>query len=194
MTRWEGEVLANSVLTVLAIVLVGFGTCIDFARHRLPNWLTINGFLLALALQGYVEGWTGFSDGLIGAAVPFAVFFPFFVIRWMGAGDVKLAMAAGCCMGWPLSLVVCLNALLIGSFAAFAILLARGGLAGYLKRYGLMLACLLRAGRFAYLPPDASETAATTRFPYAFVIALGLLTVILWPGELAFIHADILLP
>lgn len=164
-----------NALTWLALVLVSLGTIIDTLQHRLPNLLTVTGLLAALGVQVWLNGGAGLLAGVLGALVAMALFFPFFVARWMGAGDVKLLMAVGACLGWRTGLVADLATLGIGAVAAILLLARSGGLVRYLRRYGGMFKCLLTTGRFAYIPPQPGET-ATERFPYAFAIALGTLT------------------
>lgn len=167
----------------LALVLVSMGTIIDTLRHRLPNLLTVSGLLAGLGVQSWVNGGAGFLSGMLGALAAMALFFPFFAMRWMGAGDVKLLMAVGACVGWRVGLVADLATLGIGAVAAILLLARSGGLGRYLRRYGGMFKCLLMTGQFAYIPPQPGET-ATERFPYAFAIALGTLTALFGTRDL----------
>lgn len=179
-----GEWIPASSPTWLALVLVSIGTILDTLQHRLPNMLTVTGLVAGLGVQGWVNGGDGFMSGMMGALVAMALFFPFFAMRWMGAGDVKLLMAVGACLGWRSGLVADLATLGIGAVAAFLLLARSGGLMRYLQRYGGMFKCLLTTGQFAYIPPQPGET-ATERFPYAFAIALGTLTALFGMRDLA---------
>ncbi len=109
----------------------------------------------------------------------------------MGAGDVKLLMAVGACLGWRLCILAGLATLLIGAMAAFLFLLIQGGLWAYLRRYGVMVKALLFTGRFAYIPPDPGQS-ASLRFPYALAIALGTLAAIYGPAYWPFMRIPIL--
>lgn len=174
---------ASLVLYGMALVTVAAGSINDFTYRRLPNLLTITSALIGLILQGWLFGGAGLLDGLAGGAAALALFFPFFIVSWMGAGDVKLLIAVGVYLGWPLGLLADALTLGIGAGAAFGILAWQGGLGRYLRRYASMVKCLLSTGQFAYVPPAPEET-ASARFPYAFAIALGTFGAILSATEL----------
>jgi prepilin peptidase CpaA len=92
------EVLRAVLITV--VLLVAAWT--DTRSGRIPNRLTaavvVLAFLLA-ALPGQPGGslWVA-GQGLLWGA---ALLLPFYVLRLMGAGDVKLMAALGALMGWP---------------------------------------------------------------------------------------------
>lgn len=79
----------------------------DFRTKRLPNWLTVPGFVAALvfhAVRGALEGgWSGAGSALLtamgGFAVGFGILFLLWIIGGGGAGDVKLMGALGAWFG-----------------------------------------------------------------------------------------------
>ena len=72
----------------------------DVRERRIPNWLTaslaIAGFCFTLTQHPILPG-VGIALG--GLAVGLVVWFPSYVFRLLGAGDVKLAAAAGMWLG-----------------------------------------------------------------------------------------------
>lgn len=159
--------------------------------RRIPNWLTVVTACISFATRLSLNGFSGLAEGVLGLLAGFMMFAPFYGARWMGAGDVKLLMGVGACLGWRLVILAGLSSLLIGSVVAFVFLMVRGGLLGYLHRYGVMAKCLLTAGRFAYIPP-ASDDMASVRFPYALAIALGTVAAIYGPAHWSFMRIPIL--
>jgi prepilin peptidase CpaA len=178
-------------LTALALAVVALASVTDLISHRIPNKLTAPVAFVGLVLHAWTSGLGGVADGFLGLLVAFFTFLPFYLARWMAAGDVKLLMAVGACLGWRLALLAGLSSLLIGSIVAFVFLCVRGGLWSYLRRYGLMAKCLLLTGRFSYIPPESSET-ASVRFPYALAIAFGTWVAIYGPGLWSFMRIPIL--
>jgi prepilin peptidase CpaA len=178
-------------LNLLAVAAVAAASVSDLISHRIPNKLTAPVALAGLILQAWLNGLTGLADGFLGLLAAFVVFLPFYLARWMAAGDVKLLMAVGTCLGWRLGILAGLSALFIGAMVAFIFLLVAGGMQPYLRRYGVMAKCLLFTGRFAYIPPAKGEI-ATVRFPYALAIALGTLAAIYGPGLWSFMRIPIL--
>lgn len=175
----------------LALGAVCLAAIIDLATHRIPNKLTAPVVLAGLMLQAWLHGLNGLLDGFLGVLSAFMFFLPFYLFRWIAAGDVKLVMAVGACLGWRLGILTGLTTMLLGSLVAFVFLLVKGELLLYLRRYGLMAKCLLLTGHFAYMPPNASDS-ASLRFPYALVIALGTWGAIYGPGLWSFMRIPIL--
>ncbi|MGI8445824.1 MAG: prepilin peptidase [Streptosporangiaceae bacterium] len=136
-SAWELAALAW--LALLAVPLA----FIDVAVRRLPDPLTAAACAGTLALLA-VAALTGHQPGHLGrAAVGAAALACFYlalsVIRpgGMGLGDSKLAASAGAALGW-----ISWQALLTGTFAAFALAAVYGG----------VLLALHRATRTSHLP------------------------------------------
>lgn len=107
------------ILTLLALCAVVVASITDLVSHRIPNKLTAPVALLGLLLQAWINGMAGLADGFLGMLVGFFAFLPFYLARWMAAGDIKLLMAVGACLGWRLGVLAGLSTLLIGAIVAF---------------------------------------------------------------------------
>ena len=81
---------------VVAFACALAGATWDVRTRRIPNWLTYGGFLAGLVLRACFGGWRAVSYGLVAGLVAGGIFFLFFLVRAMGAGDVKLMAAVGC--------------------------------------------------------------------------------------------------
>jgi prepilin peptidase CpaA len=108
--------------------------------------------------------------GLYGAAVGLACFMPFYLLRAMGAGDVKLLAAVGAFLGPQGVLYATLFSLLAGGLGALGYLLWRALHASVnaLSQHGV-------AGA-ATSALVAVTLARRHRLPFALPIALGSLT------------------
>jgi prepilin peptidase CpaA len=124
------------------------------------------------------------SDGLLrsvsGWAVGCALFLPWFALRGMGAGDVKLLAAFGAWIG-PWTIVwAAAYAAIAGGLLAVAVALRRR----YFKVMMRNLSALLTFWRIEGVRPHPGLTLATApgpRLPYAFPITAGALAA-LWLG------------
>ena len=76
-------------------------TCyLDVTRYTIPNWLVASVLVLypiALYLSPYVIDW---MEGLKAFGLLFALGFVLFMLKIMGAGDVKLIAVLGLWVGW----------------------------------------------------------------------------------------------
>lgn len=92
----------------------------DLRSRRIPNWLTVSGFVLGIVFHTIVAGWHGTLFALGGFAVGFGVLFVLWSIGGGGGGDVKLMGALGAWLGAKLTVAV----FLLSAFMAFFCLLA----------------------------------------------------------------------
>ena len=170
-------------LVIFVLMLISVAAVIDIHSHRLPNLLTVSGAVVGILLQLVSNGNSGLIDGVLGLVAAFMLFLPFYLVRWMGAGDVKLLMSVGACIGWPLILPTAIATLAIGVCFALILMTWRGGLRMYLGRYISMLKWWGMTRQWQYLEPEEGE-AATIRFPYGFAIALGTFAALVYSGKL----------
>lgn len=147
----------------------------DVRAEKIPNGVLATGVLLYLAgalwHRSFPEALPGF---LAGAFLPFLLLFPLFLLRMLGAGDVKLLMVVGALVGWPGSLMTLALAFLYGAALALAKMLWNGCLGeriGYFVRYARD--CFVGGGRRAYLD---GELPTCAKLHFSVPVALGTLT------------------
>src|SRR6188472_185913 len=100
----------------------------DVRSRRIPNRL-----VLFLALAGLVYSivstptWSGVARSLIALAIGFGLWIPFYALRMLGAGDVKLFAAASCWLA-PAHVVAAalLSAIAGGVLSIVGLVLAHG--------------------------------------------------------------------
>lgn len=113
---------------MLLALLVAVAAVYDLRFRRIPNWLTVSGWLLGIAVQTYMRGWPGAADALLGSLLGFGVYCLLFALRAMGGGDVKLMAAVGAFTGPREWFVVFILASLIGGAIALVAVLTKGEL------------------------------------------------------------------
>ena len=168
--------VSEAALAALVIVAAVY----DIRFRRIPNWLVLTGFCLGLALNVYFLHVNGLILTLLGALLAFAVYLPFFALRAMGAGDVKLMIAIGAFVGAKNWLILFLMTAILGGILAICLLLIRGGLIRSFKNVLFILGELVRL-RMPYQGDpalDISHPRAVT-LPHGVSIALGTLVFLL---------------
>ena len=159
--------------SVAAAVVALLGCATDLRSRRIPNVLTFGSAAVALLFHGALGGWAGLGWSLAGWATGLAVFFPFFLLRGLGGGDVKLMAALGAWLLPGTTVWVALYAALAGGVLAIIVSLADGYLLKALRNvWGLLT--FWRVMGFQPHPDVSLETSGSPRLPYALPIAAGL--------------------
>ena len=154
------------------MVCVGLAAALDLRWGRIPNRLTYTAMLTALLLRAALGGWRSCLEGLGAGLIGGGVFFLFFLVRGMGAGDVKLMAAVGV---W--TELNQLPALLIATALAGG-LLALGYMIYFKQASRTMrnLGSLFRYHFSSGLSPHPEinlQNPQAIRIPYALAIAAG---------------------
>lgn len=116
----------NALLAQALLVLwAGVGAAYDWRFQRLPNWLTLGGFVAGAAYLLLLGAPLLGGDPLrnwMSAGVALAVLLPAYSFHWMGAGDVKFFAAMGLLGGAKVLLPAFLTASLLTGMWALALL------------------------------------------------------------------------
>jgi prepilin peptidase CpaA len=155
-------------------------TVTDLRTRRIPNALVVYGMALGLAFQALAPEGAGLLPGsapgmlaaLKGGLTGLALFLPLYVLRLMGAGDVKLLAMVGVWLGPQAVLHAALWTLVAGGALALVVAL----FSGVLRQVGRNLlhmgrSAVLRTATAGMLVQDPVQT--TGRLPYAVAIATG---------------------
>ena len=102
-----------------ALALAIWAGWLDWRSRRIPNWLTVSNFLIALVLNTIVFGWGGTKSALEGAGLALVLLLPLVLLRGLGAGDWKLMGALGAYVGPKQILLVLVVTVLIAGVMAF---------------------------------------------------------------------------
>lgn len=158
--------LAPHVLVALAVLASLIAVWTDLRARRIPDWLTLPTFALALLARLLLAGWSGplgLADGLLGAFITFLVFFLLAIGGGMGMGDVKLMAGVGALLGFERSLYALVFISVVGGVQALLWAFRQSRLRATLA------ASLTRLAR----PFARSREASSPYIPYAVAIALG---------------------
>lgn len=154
----------------------------DWRTRRLPNWWTVPGLAVGLALNAVLLGWPGARGALLGAALGLVLLFPFVWLRAMGAGDWKMAGALGAMLG-PAQLVALLwvAAVTAGVMAVIAII-RRKRVRATLVNLGRLVLTFVTLGRRGHAQRDVSlDNPNAIAVPFGVAVALA--TVICFAGR-----------
>jgi prepilin peptidase CpaA len=168
---------AEAILLLMVIIASAY----DIRYRRIPNWLTVSGVLVGLILNAFLEtappavvSFGGFLFALKGMGLAFGVYFLLYLIRAMGAGDVKLMAAVGALVGWQDWFGIFILSAIIGGIAAVILSLARGRLKTTIWNVAFILS-EMKHGRPAYLKKEELDVRSKKGLglPHGAVIAAG---------------------
>jgi prepilin peptidase CpaA len=133
--------LVTDPRTAVLFCLLVLAAVIDVRRHRIPNWLTGSGLVFGLVYSAFVPFWRDHGSlwSLYGAALGFGVLFPLWLMRMMGAGDVKLMAMAGSLLGLHAAVPALIATLITGGVFALAFAIRHSRLRDMLANITRML-------------------------------------------------------
>ena len=160
---------------MVLLVLLLAAAVFDVLYRRIPNWLTVAGVVLGIAMNTAI-GWpeAGILFSLTGLAVGFGIYAALYALRAMGAGDVKLMAAVGALVGWERWFGIFFITALIGGVMALILVVARGRLKKTLFNVGFILS-EMKSGRPAYLANEELDVKnkKALGLPHGAVIAVS---------------------
>jgi prepilin peptidase CpaA len=168
--------VAQVLLGILTAVAAGF----DIRYRRIPNWLVATGIVAGFAWNLYASGWSGVGHAAAGLGLGFALYFPLYLLRARGAGDVKLLAAVGAIVGPGNCFWVFLLTALLGGVIAMAILLWHKRVGHTFSNVSSMVSDLAKL-RAPYKSNEELDvrTSKGMRLPHGVMIAAGVIAFIL---------------
>ncbi|MYM75077.1 hypothetical protein GTP56_23185 [Duganella sp. FT134W] len=170
---------------ILLCLLLVLAVRSDLRARRIPNLLVFSGSLLGLLLNALLApgasllfqpfGGIGLLQALAGLGLGLALLLPMYMLRALGAGDVKLMAMIGAFVGPYAVPGIVLLTFLAGGVLALAVAAWTGRLRAMLRNtYHMGLYSVLRG-----LQGDSTAIEAPAqpsgRLPYAVAITLGTL-------------------
>ncbi len=100
---------------VFPLSLLTLGVFQDLKMRKVRNEFIVIGFFMALILLLINEGVSGLPIGLLSLVAALGIGFPLYLLKIVGAGDVKLLMVLSLNLDWNAVLVVGTSALIWGA-------------------------------------------------------------------------------
>lgn len=162
---------------VVLAVLTGIAACTDMEARRIPNWLNLSGLIVGFALNLFLYGSAGLKNSALGLGVALLIYLPLFIIKGMGAGDVKLMAAVGALVGPANWLRIFALTAIFGGLIAAVVILYRGSAGRALRNIGRILISPFRGSVPYQDNPELDVTSGKgLSLPHGAVIGLGAFT------------------
>lgn len=157
------------------IVLLMLATVIDIREHRIPNWLVATGMVIGLTFHSISPYGAGAVFSLSGLAIGMAALFPFYVLKTMGAGDVKLMGAVGAFLGTSGVVGAVLATMIAGGIMALGITTFKRRLPQLLANLRNMVIRRHIAQMTGNVADVITAMPSVGKMPYAVAISAGTL-------------------
>jgi prepilin peptidase CpaA len=164
------------MLSALLAAAAGFT---DWRSRRIPNWLTVPGLVVGVALNSVFDGWRGCRSSLLGAGLGLALLLPFVLIKSLGAGDWKLAGALGAFLGPQRLIDVLLVAVLVAGLMAVVLIVWKKRVRQTLRNLWRILAAFMHL----HLPDSELSLDNPEALKVPFGVALAIATVFYAGGK-----------
>jgi len=160
---------------ILMLLLAGAAIS-DYRSRRIPNWLVVSGALFGVIYNTALP--PSLHDNILfplaGLGLGLLLFLPLYLVRAMGAGDVKLLAMVGAFLGPGETFRAALASMVVGGVLAILVVLVRGTA----PRMFHNLASLFQLG---FLDAEAgsapslriTDGASAGNMPYGVAIATG---------------------
>jgi len=165
----------KAAVVVLAVALAIIAAWMDWRERRIPNWLTVPGLLIGIAVNGLAGGWLGLRASLLGAGLGLLLLLPFVFLRSLGAGDWKLAGAVGAFVGPGVLTDLLMASVFVAGIMAVGLVIYKRRLGQTLRNIGHLLGSLL-----TFRMPSAEvslDNPQSLKVPYGVALAM---TVVLY--------------
>lgn len=160
--------------------LLGAAAGTDLHARRIPNVLVLTGLAVAFAVQWGLHGvGEGSQRWILGLLTGGGLFFPLYLLRGMGAGDVKLMAAVGAFVGPGMAFEIALTTCVIGGVWSLAVVVFRGNARA--AGTNILAILLSKGGQCSRLSGKESGAVLPSvgSLPYGVAISLGTLSIMI---------------
>lgn len=165
---------------IAAVILLTIAAYIDWKEHRVPNWLNYSAMAFGLVFHIAISGSHGLYLSLAGIGVGFATLVIPYLLRGMGAGDVKLMMAVGAWLGPWVTFQGFVWTVIIGALMGMTLMIRSRQLKERMLTVGIASRNLMQMKNLNY--GNEENAPETILLPYGVPIAFGFYAYFLFGG------------
>jgi prepilin peptidase CpaA len=167
------------VETILLTSLLILASISDIRTYKIKNIITLPYVLAGMIINIYINGVNNLLTFAIDILIPIICLIPFYSLKMLGAGNIKLFSAISAIMGHRFVLLSMVFSFLVGGVIALLIMLIRKN---FKKRFAYLFQylknCFITFSIQSYTSIGSESKDAVTedvsgRFPFAIAVSLG---------------------
>lgn len=159
---------------LFSLMLLSIGAVLDIQSFRISNRLIVSGLVFGLFFQILESGVKGAGVFLLNVSIPVILFYLLFLIRALGAGDIKLFSMIGGIWGLQVLCATIAGSFLIAAFLSFCKILYHRNLISRLRVFKGYICQVLVSGRLLTYPQEFSGNRHIIHFSVAILIGYAI--------------------
>ncbi|MCG8499715.1 MAG: A24 family peptidase [Firmicutes bacterium] len=162
------------------IILVLLALISDIRTYKIKNIIVFPFMIIGMVTNTLINGFEGFMFSLAGCIIPVILLILLYILRMLGAGDIKLFSAIGAIMGSGFVLYTIAYSFLCGGVMALCLMIIhKHGKQRLYYLYRYLKTCLITLSVHPYT--DFEDKTDGAKFHFAYAVACGtLITLILY--------------
>lgn len=174
------EVIYIAIKCIEIIILLILALKSDIKTYKIKNNIVLPFIVIGFLTNMYLDGIAGILFSFKGMAFPIITLIIFFVLRMLGAGDIKLFSAIGAIMGLEFVLYTIVYSFLAGGVISLVLIIIRKNVFERFKHFFQYLkSCILTQSILQYTDFDDKSDGGKFRFAFAMVCGVFINIVIL---------------
>lgn len=171
------------VVSIFAIV----AAITDVWKYKVPNLVTFPLLISGLVYHGAVNEWAGIGNSLLGVLFGFGVLILPYLMGGMSAGDVKLMMAIGAWLGFPITLWVFVFSAFASLLVSMVMVVMNQSLVDTMQHLQIIWMKIRAFGQY-FGAEESVETLVSAKdrrkrlIPFGAMVALGIIMIVLLAG------------
>lgn len=149
-------------------------TAMDLKCSKISNRLILGGLAIGLLIQALESGIRGAGVFLISVSIPVILFYLLFLMRALGAGDIKLFSVIGGICGFQILFVTVIASFFVGACMSLCKMLYHRSLISRLCVFGNYVSQSLSAGRLLKYPKEPEGKQHIIHFSIAILVGYGI--------------------
>lgn len=157
-----------ALLLILALIS-------DIKTYKIKNNIVYPFILIGLITNLYLDGLDGLTSSFKGIIIPIALLILLFILRMLGAGDIKLFSAIGSIMGLEFVTYTIIYSFIAGGVMALStIIIRKNGIKRLVYLFQYIKSCFLTMSALPYTDFEDKSDGAKFRFAFAVVGGVGI--------------------